>query len=85
MQMTIYNANKCRLETVNAEMTESNTTWFEDTIEPDAVHVITDFDGGLLIKQDWYDYPIWIDGVSRDDVSHDRTRAKALLDEEVDC
>jgi len=79
MQMTIYNTAKHRLETVDIEITEKNSSWFDDSTDTDSIYRITDFEGGLLVKQDNYDYPIWIDDVSRADIGHDHRRAKALL------
>ena len=83
MQMTIYNSAKCRLETVRFEIKEENTTWFDDSPEPDSIYTITDFEGGLLIKQGLYDTPIWIDGVSRDDIGNDQYQVEKLLNERV--
>jgi len=31
MEMTIYNSAKHRLETVDIEITEKNSTWFDDS------------------------------------------------------
>jgi len=30
MEMTVYNPQKGRLETIDAVLTEQNTTWFEN-------------------------------------------------------
>lgn len=79
MQMTIYNTAKHRLETVDIKITERNSTWFDDISDTDSIYRITDFKGGLLVKQDNYAYPIWIDDVTRADIGHDHRRAKALL------
>ncbi len=65
MQITIYNSLKQRLETIDLQISEENTTWFEDESDDHDVHMITDFDGGLLISPRGYDYPLWIDGTSR--------------------
>lgn len=78
MQICIYNTNKSRLETVDIEITEKNTTWFDDQTDSDSIYQITDFQGGLLIKKG-YDYPILIDGVSRADIDHDHYKAQRLL------
>jgi len=40
--------------------------------------MITDFDGGLLISPRGYDYPIWIDGGSRNAIEYNRKKASAL-------
>jgi len=79
MEMTIYNSAKQRLETIKAEITEENSTWFDVFTDNDSIYRITDFEGGLLIKQGRYDYPVWIYDVSRDDINHDRKKAQELL------
>lgn len=83
MQMTIYNSAKGRLETINAEITEKNTTWFDNNNDLDSMCSITDHEGGLLIKQGGYNYPVWIYDVSRVDIGHDSHKAQELLDEHV--
>lgn len=79
MQATIYNTAKQRLETVNIEITEENSTWFDDNVDANAVLRITDFQNGLLIKQCNYDYPIWFYDVSRADIDHCPHKAQNLL------
>lgn len=64
-EITIYNTEKSRLETIHLEFTDQNTTWFDDGVNDQDVHMITDVFGGLLIKECGYNYPLWIDGVSR--------------------
>lgn len=79
MQMTIYNTIKHRLETVDVEFTDENTTWFDDRTRTDIIDKMTDFEGGLLIKKNNYDYPIWIDAVTRMDIDHNCQKAEELL------
>ena len=79
MQMTIYNTAKQRLETVDIEITGKNSTWFNDSGDPDAILRITDFKDGLLIQQCNYDYPIWLYDISRTDIDHSRQKAQQLL------
>lgn len=79
MEMTIYNSAKHRLETVDIEITEKNSTWFDDSTNADSVFRITDFEDGLLIKQCGYGYPVWIYDVSRADIGHNRRKAQELL------
>ncbi|MCP3965204.1 MAG: hypothetical protein GY718_02460 [Lentisphaerae bacterium] len=79
MQTTIYNTAKSRLETIHIDITEQNSTWFDDVTQADAVYRITDFEGGLLIKKNNYEYPVWIDDVSRVDIDHDRLKAQNIL------
>ncbi len=78
-QITIYNTAKHRLETVDIEITDKNSTWFDDRIDTDSIYRITDFKDGLLIKQAEYGYPIWINDISRMDIDHDHRKAQALL------
>lgn len=68
MEMTVYNPQKGRLETIDAVFTDENTTWFENCVNEHDIHMITDFEGGLLIKECGYDYPTLIYDVSRADV-----------------
>ncbi len=79
MQMTIFNTAKHRLETINIEITDENTTWFNHSINSNAVSIITDFQDGLLIKQCNYDCPMWVNDVSRADINYNRQRAQKLL------
>lgn len=79
MEMTIYNTAKHRLETVDIEITDENSTWFDGGIDNDSIYRISDILDGLLIKRNNYDYPIWIDNVSRADIDHDRQKAQDLL------
>ena len=65
MNLTIYNTLKCRLESICLEISEKNTTWFDDYTDDKNIEMITDLDGGLLISQRGYYYPVWVDGVSR--------------------
>ena len=79
MTTTAYNTSKQRLETVDVELTDENTTWFDDSTNDQDIYTITDEDGGLLIAELNYNYPIWIDGVSRADINHSRRKAKDLI------
>jgi len=80
MTTTVYNSSKQRLETVNVELTNENTTWFDDATNAQDVHTITDVDGSLLIAQLSYNYPVWFDGISRADINYSEGRAKNLVD-----
>ena len=70
MQQTVYNPQKGRLETINIEFTDENTTWFDD-------FSITDLQGGILIKEADYTYPLYVYDISRADIGHDHGRARA--------
>jgi len=78
MKITVCNPQKGRLETINIEFTENNTTWFNDYRTARDIRMITDFDGGLLISEFDYTYPIWIHDASRADIGYDRKKAKHL-------
>jgi len=79
MQKTVYNPQKGRLETIDIDFTDENTTWFDDTGNSADVSKITDFDGGLVISDSGYSYPVWIYDVSRADINHSRLKALKLL------
>ncbi len=78
MQITIYNFSKQRLETIDLQISEENTTWFDDDSDGHDVHMITDCEGGLLISPRGYNYPLWIDGSSRAAIDYSRPKALAL-------
>jgi len=44
----------------------------------DAVVLIVDFEGGLLIAECNYSYPVLIYDVSRSDINYDRQKAEEL-------
>ena len=79
MQKTVYNPQKGRLETIDIAFTDENMTWFDDTGKSVDVSRITDFEGGLVISDSGYSYPVWIYDVSRSDINHDRKKALKLL------
>jgi hypothetical protein len=80
MTTTVYNSSKQRLERLKVAINNDNTTRFDDITNAKDVHIITDVDGGLLIAQLSYNYPIWFDGVSRADINLSRQGAKDLVD-----
>lgn len=80
MSMTILNTAESRLETVDFEITKKNTTWFDDYERDYEVYTISDINGGILIGELGYSYPVWIDDISRADIGYDKQRAKELLD-----
>jgi hypothetical protein len=77
-EITIYNTLKSRLETIDFEYTGKNTTWFDDCVNDQNIHMITDAFGGLLIRECGYNYPVWIDGVSRAAIGYSRRKATSL-------
>ena len=78
MQITIYNFSKQRLETIDLQISEENTTWFDDDSYDHDIHMITDFDGGLLIRPRGYEYPLWIGESSRAAIDYSSRKALAL-------
>lgn len=78
MQITVYNPQKGRLETIDAELTKDNTTWFINYRNNHDISMITDIDGGILIGGFDYSYPFMIYGVSRSDIDFDQRKAKQL-------
>ena len=79
MDVTAYNPQKSRLETIEALFTEDTTTWFDGTGNPDSIRMITDLDYGLLITGDGRDYPVIIYDVSRESINYNRKKAGKLL------
>ena len=55
MEMTVYNPQKGRLETIDTVFTDENTTWFDNGTESHDLYRITDFEGDLLIREFGYD------------------------------
>jgi hypothetical protein len=78
MNMTVYNPQKGRLETIDVEFTKDNTTWFDNYRNTGDVSMITDIDGDILIRKFDYSYPFMIYGVSRSDIVFDQSKAKQL-------
>lgn len=81
MEITAYNPNKSRLETLEVQFTAENTTWFShcgDLISC-PLELITDLNGGLLIKALDYSYPVWLSDLSREDINHSQKQAKELI------
>ena len=81
MEVTICNPQKGRLETIEASMNETNTTWFDGCLQTDDIYTITDIEGDLLIKENNFNYPELIYGVTRADINHDPQKAKKLREE----
>ena len=79
MELTVYNPQKNRLETLHVDLTAKNTTWFKSSGSARAVATITDFDGGLLIKALDNTYPIWLYDISRADIDYNQKKAKELM------
>ena len=78
MQITIVNPQKGRLETIDIKFTDENTTWFDDAENTDGIYRMTDFEGGLLLSELSYSYPILIYDTSRKDIDYDKHKAYEL-------
>ena len=51
MQQTVYNPYKGRLETINIDFTDENTTCFDECEDSHGIFSITDLQAGILIKE----------------------------------
>ncbi len=74
MEITVYNPHKGRLETIAVE-SYNNTTWFDNCEDAHDIYKLTDFEGGLLISDSAYSYPLWIYDVSRADIGGNQRKA----------
>ena len=80
MDIVIYNTQKHRIETVAVNITDKNTTWFDDNFGTDgSIRQITDFKGGIIITKNSYEYPVWIGGVTREEIGHSDQEVAKLL------
>jgi hypothetical protein len=78
MKQTVYNPQKGRLETIDIDFTNENTTWFDDHENIEEIYMLTDFEGGLIIGSFNYDYPIFVYDISRSDINDDLKKALDL-------
>ena len=78
MEMSVYNPQKGRLETIDAVLTDENTTWFDPCTQSHDVYMITDFEGDLLIRELGYAYRVRIYGLCRADIGFDQRKAQEL-------
>jgi hypothetical protein len=78
MQKIVYNPQEGRLETIDVDFTDENTTWFDDHQYIEEIYMVTDFEGGLIISGSNYDYPILIYDISRSDINDDLKKALDL-------
>jgi hypothetical protein len=66
------------METIDAEFTKDNTTWFGNYRNNHDIAKITDIDGGILISEFDYSYPFFIYDVSRADIDFNQRKARQL-------
>jgi hypothetical protein len=78
MEETVYNPHKGRLETIEVEYTEENTTWLENWETSEDIYMITDYKEGIIIKECNYAYPVWIYDYTRADIGTDQDKAKNI-------
>jgi hypothetical protein len=78
MGITVCNPHKGRRETIDVVFTKENTTWFDEYTDNHDIYTITDWQGGLLIKEFDYTYPLYVYDISRADIGYDHSRARAL-------
>ena len=78
MEQTVYNPQKGRLETIDIDFTDENTTWFDDHENIEEIYMVTDFEGGLIIGGCNHDYPIFVYDISRSDINDDLKKALDL-------
>ena len=84
MQQTVYNPKKGRLETVNIDFADENTTWFDECEDNHGIFSITDLQGGILIEEADYTYPLYVYDIFRADIDHDHGKARELHRQYID-
>ena len=83
MEETVYNPQKGRLETIHVEYTKQNTTWFDTWVDSEDIYMITDFKGGILIRECSYTYPVWLYDFTRAEIDYDQKKAKEITSQYV--
>ncbi|MBU1567621.1 MAG: hypothetical protein KJ630_18590 [Proteobacteria bacterium] len=79
MEVTAYNPQKGRVETIEALFTEDNTTWFNSTRNPNSIRMITDLNDNLLITDNSRKYPVIIYDLSRKSINYSSEKAGKLF------
>ena len=78
MEETVYNPQKNRLETIQIEYTDENTTWLDDYESSDDIYMITDYNEGIVIKECNYTYPVWVYNRTRAEIGNDLEKVKNI-------
>lgn len=78
MEITVYNPQKGKLETIEVEFTDSNTTWFSNCKGPGDISMITDYAGDILIAEFDHTYPLRVYDMSRADIGYNQIKARQL-------
>ena len=84
METTICNPQKGRIETIDVVFTGENTTWFDECDDSNGIFSITDLQGGILIKEADYTYPLYVYDICRADIGYNHSRARALHNQYID-
>jgi len=84
MKITITNPQKGRYETIDVAFTDENTTWFDECEDSHGIFSITDLQGGILIKEADYTYPLYVYDICRADIGYNHIRARALHSQYID-
>jgi hypothetical protein len=80
MEHTVLNPQKGRLETINVDFTDENTTWFENCRKSGDIEMMTDYNNGeLLIKEYGWNYPVRIYDTSRAAIGYKQKQAQKVL------
>lgn len=79
MNLDVFNPQKGRIESIKVEITEKNTTWFENALRSEDIYKLTEFYGNLIVFYLDYRYPILIYDVTRKDIGYNPKKAKALV------
>lgn len=83
MELSVYNPQKGRLETIDVEITQENTTWFDNCVDSEDICMVTDFKGGILIKECNYTYPVLIYDFTRNEIGNNQEKAKEIRSQYV--
>jgi hypothetical protein len=83
MEVSVYNPQKGRLETIDVEFAQENTTWFDNWGDSEDIYMITDFEGGILIRECNYTYPVLVYDVTRAEIGYDQKKAKEIRSQYV--
>ena len=81
MELTVFNPQKGRLETIRIQLSEENTTYFDAYKESD-ISMIADYRGGVIIKEYNYNYPVWVYDISRKNIGNDKRKARQLISQD---
>ena len=84
MEITVCNPQKGRYETIEVAFTDENTTWFDECEDNHGIFSIPDLQGGILIEEADYTYPLYVYDICRADIGYNHIRARALHSQYID-